>query len=235
MNRPVQEQLAEVLDGMDGSADPGREEDGPMTIEVPADRARTFTHTSFSRMRTEWPGEDFAKLEELKLLARQAVREHFASAFIAMDRLFLCVREPLTYEGQIILGPDSSPRWKTDEDGAIIEDWALLGDEQRRRFLWTITTHLFQWELAATDGWLPAMIAKAQWEENFARGFTLMPNRPNTATGKPTIDDRTQAGHINSTEERYFAIFQAYISKMMDALIRSLVRIQRLLENTYMD
>jgi hypothetical protein len=70
--------------------------------------------------------------------------------------------------------------------------------------------------------WGSAMFAKGIWEEAFAYGYT-------TPRGKFTIDDRTQFGHLQSIEERYFAIFQSVLSRRADALVRSLQRLENML------
>jgi hypothetical protein len=133
--------------------------------------------------------------------------------------------------GEISRDQDGRPRWVLGEDGLPVEDWSALSDERRRHFLWRISTHLFEWELAAADPWLSAMSAKVQFEEAFAQGFINLPTK-HVSSGRPTIEDRAQAGHFNSFTERYFAIYQTYVSKMSDALVRSMIRIQKLLESS---
>ena len=81
--------------------------------------------------------------------------------------------------------------------------------------------------------WGDAMFAKVLWEQRFSEGFRLLPGA--AISGKPTIDDRTQVGHSHSGQDRYFAVFQSVISRQADALVRNLIRIQRLLENITAD
>ena len=111
-----------------------------------------------------------------------------------------------------------------------MEDWSLLGHTQRSDFLDAITMHLWEWEQTAVDAWAEAMYAKVAWEEKFANGYIKLPG--NAISGKPTIDDRTQTGHSFSAQERYFAVYCSALSRKADALVRSMTRIQRLLENT---
>lgn len=225
--------MSGVLDRAEQVADPDgtAEDDSPLSIELPADRARTFTNTSFTRMRTVWPKEDQAQLDQLRYLARVEIQRVFPAAFTLRDEIWMTVREALLDGGEIIRDQHGRVQWVLDDDGKPVENWEQLGDERRRHFLHVITTHLMEWDMSTQELWLPAMIAKAQWEESFARGFMAMPGY--AVEGKPTIEDRTHAGHLNSIDFRYFAIYQSYLSRMGESLVRSMVRIQVMLEKTY--
>lgn len=219
-----------VLNDIDRPDDPDREQ--PLEPDIPPDRTRQFTHTSFSRMRVSWTGEDSERLAEVKAVADDIIRTEFRTAFAVMTRLHKSVRTPLVEEDTGVLRtyPDGTPMWETDELGVPAEDWSQLSDHDREAMLFTIVTWLFEWELKAVDEWAQAMFAKVQWEEKFARNFTALPGIQ--ISGKPTIDDRTQWGHRNSAEERYFAVFRSVLSRKADAVVRSMVRLQKLLENT---
>lgn len=226
----ARQQVERVLAESDQPADATAEEG--LAPDIPPDRTRQFRYTNFSRMRMSWIGDDLVRLEEIQATANRALQARFKKAFDLMDEVWLCVREPLADEstGEIRLASDGRPRWREDEHGNPVENWGRLDDRTRERFLFAITTHLFEWETAAVDLWAEAMYSKVQWEEAFANGFIRMPG--NQVSGRPTIDDRTQTGHAFSAQERYFAVFCSALSRKADALVRSLTRIQRLLENT---
>lgn len=225
----AQEQVERVLAESEVPAD-GTQED-PLEADIPPDRTRQFTHTSFSRMRTGWIGDDQVKVMELEALATEMVRERFKVAFAVMERVRRSVRTPAADEDGVLLTyPDGTPLWEKDELGVPVEDWEKLSDHDRDALLFTITTHMFEWELAAAGQWADAMYSKGIWEEEFARGFTAIP--AGVVAGKPTIDDRTQWGHKNAAEARYFALFQSSLSRKAEGIVRSMKSLQRLLENT---
>jgi hypothetical protein len=214
----------------DRGDDPGAEQG--LEPDLPPDRTRQFTHTSFSRMRTGWRGDDDTRLAEVKAIADDIIRSEFADAFAVIERIHRYVRTPVVdpSTGEIRAYPDGTPMWEADETGMPSENWGQLGDTERQGILLTIATWLFEWEIRSVDKWAEAMFAKVQWEETFARGFIALPGA--SITGKPTIDDRTQWGHQFSAEERYFAVFRSVLSRKADALVRSMNRLARLLEGT---
>lgn len=207
------------------------ETDQPAAPDIRPDRARQFAGPGLSRMRTDWPAADRAKLGEIEFITRRQLQERFKGAFDLMDQIFLAVREPAMEDGRIRMGIDGRPRWVCDEHGNPVEDWAGLGDEQRKRFLHAITVHLFEWQQVEADVWGEAMFAKVAWEEKFSNGYLALPGWE--GKNKPTIDDRTQTGVKNSIEERYFAVFCAVLSKKAEAVVRAMIRIQKLLETSY--
>ena len=202
---------------------PGADREHPAEPDLPPDRTRTFTHVNFQRMRTDWPAEDKIKLQEIGRLADQVIAARFADAWWLLERLYRVVREPqVTTDGEIVRDLAKHIRWKRNEHGFYIEDWSKLGDRERSDFLHELTIHMFEWTQQAAMMWGSAMFAKGIWEEAFAYGYT-------SPRGKLTIDDRTQFGHLQSIEERYFAIFQSVLSRRADALIRSLERLETML------
>jgi hypothetical protein len=224
------DQVERAIADADRPDDPGEER--PLEPDIPPDRTRQFTHTSLSRMRTGWKGDDDARLAEVRATADDIIRAEFSVAFSVMERIYRYVRTPVVdgETGEVRAYPDGTPMWESDGLGAPVEDWGALGPREREALLLTITTWLFEWELRSVDKWAEAMFAKVQWEEKFARGFIALPGA--AISGKPTIDDRTQWGHQFSAEERYFAVFRAVLSRKADALVRSMNRLVRLLEGT---
>jgi hypothetical protein len=216
-------QIERVLRDAEQPADATRE--GPLAPDIPPDRSRQFRHVNLSRMRLAWGPEDAIRVEEIQQLARRQVETRFAVALDVRDRILLCVRIPLTEDGEIVPGANGRPQWETHPNGQPVEDWSRLTDEQREGFLFEIITHLFEWEQDAVNLWAEAMYAKVEWEQAFAGGY-LAP------TGRLTIDDRSQMGHNSSAEQRYFAVFQSALSRRADAVVGSMKALARVLEST---
>ncbi len=222
-------QVERVLAESDVPADPVTEES--LEPDLPGDRSVNFRRPGFSRMRTSWTSEDAAQLGVIESRAEEIIQEHFQGAFNALEKLWRQVRRPRAdpETGEILLDQHGRTLWETDEYGDVIEDWRGLDDRTAEMALFTITTHLVEWEQRAATLHARAMYSKVQWEERFAEGFLRLPGAQ--ISGKPTVDDRTQFGNKFAVEERYFAVFQSAISRKADALIRSIVRIEKLLEN----
>ena len=87
-----------------------------------------------------------------------------------------------------------------------------------------LTINLVFWEQRAADAWGESMFAKASWEERQAIGYD--------APTRGTVDDRHAKGTIDSREERYFAILQAYRSRKADAMVRSMERLAQRLKDS---
>jgi hypothetical protein len=199
--------------------------ESPGDVELPGDRTRMFSHVNFSRMRTKWDKNDLIVIEEIRRQADDLIFNRFLAAFALMDRIYSCVRFKATGEdGEIRLDRHGRPVWEMNEIGLPREDWTRVTDQDRFAWLHEITAHLFQWEQDAAILWGDAMFAKGIWQEVFARAYV--------APARGTIDDRTQAGHLASMEDRYFAIFQSLISKRADAIVRSMERICQRLKDT---
>jgi hypothetical protein len=224
------EQAERALADADRPEDPAGEE--PLAPDIPPDRTRRFTHTSFSRMRTEWRGDDAERLAVVSATAREIIRSEFRMALAVTERIHRYVRTPLINHetGEVQAYPDGTPMWETDELGCPVEDWALLTDDARKGLMLTIATWLGEWELKSAELWAEAMYAKVQWEEAFSRGFIALPGA--VISGKPTIDDRTQWGHHSSADERYFAVFRSALSRAAEGEVRSMGRLLRVLEAT---
>lgn len=223
--------IQEVVSGADKPADATQEK--TLEPDLPPDRTRQFTHTNFSRMRTEWRDEQQPMLAVVRGAADRIVRDEFRVAYAVLGRIRKTVRIQLVDQetGEALYNEDGSPQWEKDEFGVPAEDWsALTGDrEMLDDLLWTVTTWLYEFEQKAAAQWAEAMYAKVDWEQAFAYGFKALPGE---SLSRPTIDDRTQAGHRASADERYFAVFKSVLSRHADAVVRSLTRIQWLLEKS---
>jgi hypothetical protein len=211
-------QVARVFKEADRLMDePGED---PLAPDIHPDRTRQFRSVNFSRMRTSWTPDEKIKMMEINRLADQVIQERFLDAYDIMDRLFMVVREPEMIDGKPQLDSLKRPVYKRNEAGFFIEDWSRLMDRDREQFLNELMTHLFHWSQEAAQLWGDALFAKGLWEEAFATGFK-------SASGRMTVDDKTQTGHLYGIEQRYFGIFQAVLSRRADALVRALERIER--------
>lgn len=226
----AQDQIQRVMNESEIPAD-GTQED-PLAADIPPDRTRQFASTGFSRMHTGWSGDDRDKVLELEALAGEIVKDRFPVAYALMERIRRTVRTQAVdkHTGEFLAYPDGTPVWEKDELGIPVENWSLMNDTDRGDLLGIILTHMFEWELEAAGIWADAMYAKGIWEEKFAQGFTALP--PGVVSGKPTIDDRTQWGHKNAVENRYFALFRSSLSRKADGILKVMRALQRHLENT---
>lgn len=227
----TQAQIERVLEDSDVPAHDATAEE-PMTSDPHPDRTREVSGTGFSRMRTNWAGDDDRKVAELEALSDRIIRRRFSVAFAVEARIWRSVRKQkfdratgayLTYE-------DGTPQWERDEYGDVVEDWGLLSDTDRSALLMSIATHMFEWELAKAAMWAEAMYAKGEWEETFSKGYTALPGH--VVSGKPTIEDRTHWAQKNAAEARYFALFQSGLSRKADAIVKSMTSLQRVLTET---
>jgi hypothetical protein len=227
----AQDQIERVLKDSDIPADDATAEE-PMASDPHPDRTQENTRASFSRMRTGWVGDDARMIMELEALSDQIIRRRFAVAFAIIERVYAHVRIQAVNKatGELLVYEDGTPQWEKDEWDAPVEDWAMLGDNDRSNLLHTIAVHMFEWELAKGNTWFEAMVAKGQWEEIFSRGYTSLPGH--VASGKPTIEDRTHHSQKNAAQERYFALFESSLSRKADGIVRAMTGIQKVLMET---
>lgn len=203
----------------------GSPAESPLAPDLPPDRTRMFTHVNFSRMRTAWAQADLIVIEEIRRRADDLIFGRFVEAFALIDRVYTCVRfRAADSKGEPLSDRRGHPVWERNEAGLPREDWSRVTDRDRSNWIDEITLHLFQQEQDAAILWGDAMFAKGIWEEVFARAYV--------APDKGTIDDRTQAGHLASMEDRYFAVFQSVVSRRADAVVRSMERIGQRLKDT---
>ena len=192
---------------------------------LPEERARRHQTPGFARMRMEWKGDDRLVMQSARDAVDGRILRLYADAYQIMHELYDVVREPEVdlETGEIQQDQWGFTVWKRTPSGAYVEDYTRLTRDQRERFLFEITTRLFDWEQRAGNAWGEAMLAKAQWEERFAIEY----DRPMHGT----IDDRRAAGNKHATDERYFAIFLSWYSRRADALVRSMERIAQRLKD----
>lgn len=184
--------------------------------QLPEERDQQWRTPGFSRMRTDWRGEDKFIVQQVKAVVDARLRRDFDDAYRILFSIYELVREPATTpSGEVLMDGHGLPLWKKDEHGLYIEDYKKLLGREAEHFLFALTTRLVFWQEAAADAWSEAMFAKAQWEERFSIGF-------DTATRGTTDAHRTANAKIESREERYYAVMLASYSRKADALCKSL-------------
>ena len=188
----------------------------PETEVLPEERARSFRTPGFSRMRTDWRGDDRAIIRRAQDAVEGRILTNFEDAYQVMYEVYDLVRTPAVNEGtgEVLKDRWGFTIWKKTVSGSYEEDWTRLTSKQRSNLLFTITTRLFEWEQKAAEAWGEAMFAKAQFEERFAIGF----DEPMSGT----VDDRRAHANIEARDERYFAIFLTLYSRKAEALVRNM-------------
>jgi hypothetical protein len=179
-------------------------------------------------MRLDWSSDDRDVLIRAKSTAEGRLQREFPEVYRLLYRVYNVVRAPEVdlKTGEIHTDQWGLPVWKKDQVGSYLEDFSKLGIREKEDILFTITTHLVEWQQLAADAWGEAMFSKAQWEERFSIGYD--------APMSGTIEARTAAGRLDSREERYFAIFISLYSRKADALISSLTLLAQRIKDSMM-
>lgn len=204
--------------------------DKPAAPELPEERARRFKTPGFSRMNLTWQGEDARVMALVKLRVNDLIGEQFSDAFDIMHAFYDLVREPVTVDGVPQEDQHGLTVWKRTPTGGYIEHWDKITHRDREKFLYLITTRLFDWQQRAADAWAEAMMSKGIFEERFADGFRSLP--PVSAT-RPTVDDRKAKGSSDAAESRYFAILWSYYSRKADAICRVMELLSQRLKDVH--
>ena len=185
-------------------ADPAEiisEPDHPLDETDTQGEPKKWRTPGFQRMRLDWSSDDREVLSRAKSTAEGRLYREFPEVYRLLYRVYDVVRTPRSTRrrARSILTSGACPSWKKDQVGSYLEDFSKLGIREKEDILFTITTHLVEWQQIAADAWGEAMFAKAQWEERFSIGYD--------APMSGTIEARTAAGRLDSRDERYFAIF----------------------------
>ena len=185
-------------------------------VRVHEDHTKELKTPGFSRMRTDWHGEDAAQINGLRHVVDGRILTLFPDAFVLMNDLWDIVREPQRDPdtGLPLKDVHGFTVWARTESGAFSEDYSRLGLREREDFLFRITTNIFNWKQVSADLWGEAMFSKAIWEESYSLGFT-------EPTGRLTVDDRTNRARVHAADERYFSIFLSLLSRKADAVVSS--------------
>lgn len=189
--------------------------DEELTAENPAPPSRRFRSPGFIRMPVEWAPNDAAVKDRALRLTEERLQETFADAYALMHDVYLLVREPeVDANGEIRRDRYGWPVWQRTESGAWVEDFSRMTHHHRENFLFAITTRMFAWEQLAADAWGEAMFARGKWEERFSIAFR--------SPMDGTVGDRTAAGRVEASDERYFGMFCALYSRKAEALVRAM-------------
>lgn len=205
------------------------EADKPVKNELPEERERKFRFTGLSRMRTEWQGDDRDVLIMVHDRVEQIIDDQFNDMFAIRQELYNVVRAPeleadgvtpkVNQYGWVI--------WRKTANGNYDEDWSRLGLAQQKRFLFQITSRMFEWEATRDRMWAEAMLSKTAWEEAFSVGW-------HSATGaRPTDGDKTARAKYDSTAERYFAVYQSYLSRRAESLVAGMERLSQRIKDVH--
>lgn len=205
-----------------------KESDSLMPSDIlPEERRRTFRTPGFSRMSLEWNGDDRDVVRAARDAVEGRILTEFQDAYQIMYRVYDIVRTPeVNALGETVKDKFGLTVWKKAPSGEYEEDWSRLTFRDKEDLLFRITTRMFEWEQRAGDIWGEALIAKARWEERYAISFD--------APVAGTVDDRKSKGQINSTDERYFAIYVTWLSKRSEALVRSMSLLGQRLKDSLM-
>lgn len=211
MNHTEEEILREI----------SRLSDQPMEVEPHDDRTKTFGPTILARMVARGgPNPETERvLEQLNELADREILKRFGNAYQVINDLYGIVRRPLCHRdtGEILTDQYGFPLWELTESGYPVEEWDRLGYKECKHFLFLITTNLFAWEQEAATMRGSSQYMKAVWEQAMAQGYR---DAQSSGFGK-TVDDRTQASRLASSDERLEGIFYTILSHRADALVRS--------------
>lgn len=197
----------------------------PAAEDPGEEREIVFRTPGFSRIRTEWRGDDALIVQRVQGAVEEKLIHGFPDAYALMNEVYDLVRTPELDGG-------GNPRkdrygfiiWARTPTGSYDEDWSRLTRAQRETFMFEITTRIFGWEQQAVMLWTEAMLAKAQFEERFSIAYDL----PMSGT----IEDRTAAGKMDAADERYFAIYCAALSRGADSIVNSLKLLGQRLKDT---
>lgn len=196
---------------------PGENEVEPTSRHREKHEPKTRT-PGFTRMRLDWNSEDRPIMKRLKDAVDGTILRNFQDAYQIMNDIYDYVRLPLANaDGEPLRDQWGFKQWMKLPDGTYDEDFTRLTIHQKEHLLLQITTRLFAWESTSADMWGTALMAKTQWEERYSSGFD--------AAIEGTVDARNARGRLESLEERYFAVYQSYVSKRADALVRSMALI----------
>lgn len=208
---------AERQSGMTQAEEVSREiaDEADKPLDLPNPDQILWRTPGFHRMRTSMSDDERSVMDAIHHQVEGEVITAFADAYRIMEEVYEVVR-------QAEVDGAGNPRrdahglviWQRDHLGGYVEDWSKLNHRERERFLFSITTKVFAWSQKAARMWGEAMFTKTMWEERFSMDYST----PRDGT----IDDRTAAGRTGAIDERYLAVYAAYVSRRADAVVRSM-------------
>jgi hypothetical protein len=194
-----------------------QEVDTPIT--EPDDKPILLTR-AFQRMRTDWNSQDRDTIQKVMGIVKGQLFDDFSDAYAVRYEMFDIVRDKTGEVDEF-----GAPIWLQNPNGTFVEDWNRLTNRDRERFIYQISTRMFDWEQFAADAWGEALFAKAQWQEAFSTGFDAF------TEGRATVDAREARANRQAADHRYLAVFKSLYSKKADSLIKSMERLNQRLKD----
>lgn len=186
----------------------------PLDVDLHEDRTQEMTRPNFSRLRTDWEGEDKQNIEVALGTAQGRLMQEYSGLYAIMLDLYDIIREPeADSNGEIRKDIFGNTVHCKGADGRYIEDWRRLSQWDKEQFILRITSGMFAWKSKAEDLRFQAMKSKADYEYEFAEAYTR-------ATLK-TDSQRENHARQKANELRQFGIWETYYSRKVDALIDS--------------
>jgi hypothetical protein len=183
------------------------EADEPINPELDVERRTRFSRTGFSRMSLDWRNEDRVMMDRIHSQVDAMIAESFddllSTHFELVDRVRNRER-----------AADGEIDWEKRPSGMYVEDWTRLTTKERTSWIFRLQTSIVDWERRANAAHAEAMFMKAKWEDAFAIGFE--------SRTSGTIPEREARGRLHSREERYFAIYVDYYSRVAQSHVKNM-------------
>lgn len=186
-----------------------KEADELPVAELPDERLRKFKTTGFNRMPLEWGEDDKIMMVRIHQAVDKKIDEFFGDLILMQYELLSLVRDEVP-DG------DGGMEWERSSTGALVEHWDRLNSKERPNWIFKIQSNIVDWEKRSTEAWAEAMFAKAKWEDAFSIGFEVIENH------RATVQDREARAKLLSRDERYFALFVTYYSRMAEGYVRNM-------------
>lgn len=205
-----------------------------MTTEVsaPVMEATTITEEAAlnasnnpltNKFRFVWKPEDRAALERIRVSAEGVVEDGFTEVAETLDEFYMQLRVPEQRNGQVLLEADGRPKWKTDDNGRIIEDWSQLTGQDVEQTLAQLAKLRFSLAPKVNSLMLEALMARNSAQDSYDDEWgSLMDG---------TQGDRTARSNRASRQDKYHAYFKFYIYSTCKVLLDEVNHFDKLLTN----
>lgn len=165
-------------------AEVAAETETPAAPQLPAERERMTRTPGFARVPTTWSGEQGAMMKMLNQIAEARIRADFADLFAVKEE----IEQAALRAGA---NPDSGEMGRPN--------YAALPESDKENWALLLAVNLTDWWQKAAVYKSEALVSKVLRQEAFTGGYR-------EASGRSTVEDRTQAGHDASIEQYYFAV-----------------------------
>lgn len=182
--------------------------DDPVDVQLPEERRVQFERTGFARMKLEWDPDDQIMMGKIHRAVDRMVDENFGDLLVTMYEIYDRVREPIeTPEGK---------DWKRNPTGSYVEDWSVFTGKERTNLIYRLQMSIVDWTRRSEEVRAEALFAKANWEEAFAIGFESLKST------RSTVQDRENRARLESRQQRYFALYINYYSRVVEGYVRNM-------------